>query len=148
MGDVSDVGSGFVEQKYSRPVVYGIYLNSERIPKSFRKALIEDVIGPIEFSQECLIRRENIFFGEVQNSPKDATESLFFQTAFSLGYTFGGTAPILAPVEPASAKLAPLKYITQPGSVSPLFLSSDSVDIQGSAPTGTNRVVVNDYALQ
>ncbi len=32
--------------------------------------------------------------------------------------------------------------------MSPLFLSSDLVEIQGTAPVGTDKVVVNDYALQ
>lgn len=61
VGDVSDVGDAFVEQKYSRPVVYGVYLNSERIPKALRKALFDDVIGRLEFSKESLLPRENIF---------------------------------------------------------------------------------------
>lgn len=61
VGDVSDVSSSFIEQKYSRPVVYGIHLNSERIPKVLRKALIHDAITPLEFSQDGIIPRENIF---------------------------------------------------------------------------------------
>lgn len=148
MGEVSDIGSWFTEQKYSRPVVYGVYLNAERIPKALRKALLYDAIAPMEFSQDRLIPRENIFLGEVPNAPKDTTETLFFQTAFSLGYTFGGTAPLPTPTKPATPKYDSLKYVTQPGNVSPLFLSSDLVEIQGTAPAGTTKVVVNDYALQ
>lgn len=148
IGDVSDVGSSFVEEKYSRPVVYGVYLNTERLAKALRKALFYDVIDRIEFSKDRLIPRENIFLGEVQNAPKDSVESLFFQTAFSLGYTFGGTAPLPPPAKAASPKFDSLKYIIQPGTVSPLFLSSDLVEIQGTAPVGTTKVVVNDYALQ
>ncbi len=137
-----------MEAKYSRPVVYGMYLNSERIPRALRKALIHDAITPLEFSKDRLIPRENIFLGEVQNAPKETSEALFFQTAFSLGYTFGGTAPLPASVPPATPKFDSLRYISQPGNVSPLFLSSALVEIQGNAPTGTTKVVVNDYTLQ
>lgn len=85
----------------------------------------------------------------MQNPEKDTTEALFFQTAFSLGYTFGGTAAPLPVVETASApKFDTLKYITQPSAVSPLFLSTAGIDIQGSVPANTTKVVVNDYALQ
>lgn len=45
-------------------------------------------------------------------------------------------------------KFDTLTYVTQPGNVSPLFLSADLMDIQGAVPAGTNKVVVNDYALQ
>ena len=148
LGDVSEVGSWFVEQKYSRPVLYGIYLNAERIPKALRKALFFDVLGRLEFPKDNLIPRDNIFLWEVQNTEKDTTETLFFQTAFSLGYTFWGTAPLPVAAKTASPSLTPLKYVSQPGTVSPLFLSSDLVEIQGTAPTGTTRVVVNDYTLQ
>lgn len=41
-----------------------------------------------------------------------------------------------------------LKYVSQPGSVSPLFLSSELIEIQGAPPSGTTKVVVNDYTLQ
>lgn len=61
IGDVSDVSSSFLEQKYSRPVVYGVHLNSERIPKALRKALIHDAIASLEFTQDGIIPRENIF---------------------------------------------------------------------------------------
>ncbi|MEI6711015.1 MAG: hypothetical protein WCK88_01925 [bacterium] len=128
--------------------MYGIYLNADRIPKALRKAISNDVINHIEFPKDHLIPYENIFLGEVPNAPKDNSEPLFFQTAFSLGYTFGGTAPLPASVKPASPKLDVLKYITQPGTVSPLFLSSDLIDIQGTAPLNTKKVVVNGYPLQ
>jgi len=148
IGEVSDIGSSFIEQKYSRPSIYGIHLNAERIPKALRKALLSDALAPLEFSQDRLIARENIFLGEIQNTEKNPTEALFFQTAFSLGYTFGGTAPLPEPIKPVSPKFDTLKYITQPGAVSPLFLSSDLIELQGTVPSNTNKVVVNDYALQ
>lgn len=125
VGEVADVSSSFIEQKYSRPVVYGIHLNSERIPKALRKALIYDAIAPLTFTKDGIIPRENIFLGEVQNTEKDTTEALFFQTAFSLGYTFGGTAPLPVVDTPSTPKFDTLKYITQPSAVSPLFLSSE-----------------------
>jgi hypothetical protein len=128
--------------------MYGIYLNSERIPKALRKALMHDVIGSLDISLDGLIPHKNIFFGEVQNPEQEKTEPLFFQTVFSLGYTFGGTAPLPAPTQNVAPKYISLKYISQPSNVSPLFSSSETIDIQGTAPAGTDKVVVNDYALQ
>lgn len=42
----------------------------------------------------------------------------------------------------------PLTYITRPGKVTPLFVSSETVEIGGTVPRNTTRVVVNDYGLQ
>ncbi len=125
MGDGVVAGSAYLEQKYTRPVVYGLYLNAERIPLSLRKGIIHDAILPLEYSQTGLVPRDNIFLGEVQNGPVESVDVSFFQAAFSLGYTFGGTAPLpTTPVAPGP-EYATLKYITQPGTVSPLFLSSE-----------------------
>jgi hypothetical protein len=41
------MSSSFIEQKYSRPVLYGIHLNTERIPQAMRKALTYDVIATL-----------------------------------------------------------------------------------------------------
>jgi len=60
----------------------------------------------------------------------------------------GGTAPLPTPPKPSEPVLTSLKYISLPGNVSPLFLRSDIIDIQGTAPVNTKKVVVNDYALQ
>jgi len=39
--------------------------------------------------------------------------------------------------------------VSRPGNVSPLFLgASELIEIQGTPPAGTTKVVVNDYALQ
>ncbi len=102
--------------------MYGIYVNAESIPKSLRKALFFDVFNTLDISKDHLIPRDNIFLGEIQNTPKDTTETLFSQTASALGYTLGGTAPLPPPTKPAEPVLASLKYISQPGNVSPLFL--------------------------
>lgn len=148
IGDVSNVGSSFLEQKYSRPVLYGIYVNAERVPKTLRKALFLDVFDHMDIPKDHLIPRDNIFLGEIQNMPKDTTETSFSDAASALGYTLGGTEPLPTNNVSPAPVLTSLKYINQPGNVSPLFLWSDIIDIQGTAPINTKKVVVNDYALQ
>lgn len=62
LGVSSDnISTPFVKHPYSRPTIYGIYLNAERLPNPLRKALIQDVISRIEYTQDSLIQRENIF---------------------------------------------------------------------------------------
>lgn len=148
LGDVEEPDSEFLKQAYSRPVLYGIYLNSDRIQKPLRNALFYDVFNTIEFDKSNFIPKENIFLGDIQNSPRTSGNPLFFQTAFSLGYSFGGTAPAPTVVPPAVPEYTSLKYVNQPGNMSPLFFSKELLEIQGTPPTGTTKVVVNDYALQ
>ncbi|MFA6080483.1 MAG: ABC transporter substrate-binding protein [Candidatus Gracilibacteria bacterium] len=149
LGDVSDIGSGFLQQKYSRPVLSSIYLNAERIPKPLRKALFSDVFNTLEFNKNNFIPKENVFLGEIQNSPRTiSAEPLFSSAALLSGYTLGGVTPVPAPTVPAGPSYTSLKYVDQPGRVSPLFLSADLIELKGTAPVGTTKVIVNDYTLQ
>jgi len=88
IGDFSEPDSGFLEQAYSRPVLYSIYLNADHILKPLRNALFYDVFSTLEFDKTHFIPKENVFLGDIQNSPRVPGDPLFFQTAFSLGYAF------------------------------------------------------------
>ena len=73
---------------------------------------------------------------------------MFAKSASSLGYYFGGTAPVKAvSAEPVSLE-KPLRDITHPGKVTPVFSSAETVEISGIVPRGTTKVVINDYTLQ
>lgn len=148
LGEWLSVWSEFAKQEYTRPVIYGLYLNTERIPKELRKALLYEVIDPLEYSKSGLVARDNIFLGDIENSKKTTVELSFFQSAFALGYTFWGTATLTIPSPPAVPKYQTLSHIAQPANISPIFTWSETVEILGTAPAGTTKVVVNDYTLQ
>lgn len=129
---------------YSRPVFYGIFLNSERLPITLRNALFSDVFSTIPLTTDkAFVRQKDIFFGDV--TPADiSTESIFYPTVFSLGYSFWWVnAPTSSP--PQTTQLA---YISQPWTVTPLFISGEGIEIQWNAPDTTNKIIVNDYTLQ
>lgn len=132
---------------YTRPLFWSAFMNTEKLPISLRKALFYDVFGAMDRADPTLKPEENVFLGEIPNTPRTASESIFFQTVFSLGYSFGGTfqAPENAP---APAPTKPLTYITTPGNVTPLFIGNPTVEIRGTAPVGTTQVIVNDYTLR
>lgn len=88
VGDIGEPDSGFLKQLHSRPVLYGIYLNADRVPRPLRSALFYDIFNTIEFDKSNFIPKENVFLGDIQNSPRTSGDPLFFQTAFSLGYSF------------------------------------------------------------
>jgi hypothetical protein len=73
---------------------------------------------------------------------------MFAKAAESLGYYFGGTTPKPVEPKPPVNPEKPLKYITKPGNVTPVFSQSESIDIAGTAPRGTTRVTINGYMLQ
>lgn len=132
---------------YIRPAFYGAFMNAERLPVSLRRTLFQDVLGTIDTRDESLMSEENIFLGDIPNAPRTAKESTFFQAVSALGYSFGGT--FQAPVaQPETTPKKALKYITDPGKVSPLFVSNATIDLRGTVPAGTTRVIVNDYTLR
>lgn len=133
--------------KYIRPVFYGAFMNASTLPVSLRKSIFYDIFGSLDTKDETIMPEENIFLGDIPNSPRTAGENAFFQTVFSLGYSFGGT--FQAPEnKPQPSPKTPLKYITSPGNVSPLFVSTPTIIIGGTAPSGTTKVIVNDYTLR
>jgi hypothetical protein len=85
--------------------------------------------------------------GEIPNSPRVPGENAFFQTVFALGYSFGGTFQT-PENKPSPKPKTPLKYITAPGNVSPLFVGNPTFDIRGTAPAKTTKIIVNDYTLR
>ena len=122
-------------------------MNAATLPVSLRKTLYYDILGTIDTKDVTMMPEENIFLGDIPNAPRTSTENAFFQTVFALGYSFGGT--FQAPEnKPQSATKKPLKYITSPGNVTPLFVPSTTINIAGTAPTGTTKVIVNDYTLR
>lgn len=145
--DTSEGTRDFPEYKYIRPVFYGAFMNATTLPVALRKTLFSDVLAHIDAKDDTIMSEENIFLGDIPNSPRASTENAFFQTIFGLWYSFWGTfqAPENKP-QPAPKK--PLKYITAPGNVTPLFLGTPLIDIRGTAPTGTTKVIVNDYTLK
>lgn len=133
--------------KYIRPVFYGAFMNASTLPVNLRKSMFYDILSSIDTKDETIMPEENIFLGDIPNSSRTAGENAFFQTVFSLGYSFGGT--FQAPEnKPQPSPKTPLKYITSPGNVSPLFVSTGTIIIGGTAPSGTTKVIVNDYTLR
>lgn len=139
----------FEVTKYTRPVFYGAFLNATSLPKNLRNALLADVLGPLDKQNSDFAPQDNIFFWEVPNASRVGGESIFFQTVFSLWYSFGGTTPPPEPestVEPILVKK--LQYINRPGNMTPLFMTETETEITGKTPEGTTRVTVNNYALK
>ncbi len=146
LSDKEDGLSGAVS-KYIRPVFWWAFLNTSKLSASFRKTLYHDILWTLDLEDESIFKEENIFLWEVPNTPRTLDGSTFVQTVTSLGFTYGGS--IQTPVvteRPASKKN--LSYISSPGKESPLFLSNPSIDLSGSIPAGTTRVVVNGYTLR
>ncbi len=137
---------------YVRPLIYGIFLNSAQVPNTLRTAIFNDIFSSLDVTgidEKKFKKEENVFFWEVPTSPRKAIEGLFPKAANNLGYFFGGSTPPPAPVKVESANAEkPLTYINRPWKVTPLFVSSETVEIGGSVPRGTTRVVINDYGLQ
>ncbi len=139
----------FEVNKYTRPVFYGAFLNAVSLPKTLRHALLVDILSPLDKQSTDFASQENIFFWEVPNTIKVGGESIFFQTVFSLWYSFGGTTPPPEPestVEPVLVKK--LQFINRPGNMTPLFMTESEMEITGKTPDGTTRVTVNNYALK
>jgi hypothetical protein len=75
----------------------------------------------MDMSDSHIMPTENVFLGDVPNSPRSAKESSFFQAVSALGYSYGGTfqAPETLPTSPPKQSLS---YITHPGKESPIFV--------------------------
>lgn len=61
------------EHTYIRPLIYGIFLNSTRIPNTMRTAMVNDIFSklPREIIDETLFKEEkNIFLGEIPADEK------------------------------------------------------------------------------
>lgn len=145
--------SAWKASKYIRPVLYSIFINSTSVPNTLRTAIFNDIFNTLQIEKtDALLPEENIFLGEIPNTPRKSIESLFFNAVFNLGYNFGWVAPQKAPETVQVAKIQdfqkPLKYFTTPSAVTPAFSSSETVELGGKVPSGTRRVVVNDYTLQ
>lgn len=139
----------FEVAKYTRPVFYGAFLNAASLPKTLRNALLVDVLSPLDKQNSDFAPQDNIFFWEVPNTTKWGGESIFFQTVFSLWYSFGGTTPPPEPestVQPVLVKK--LQFINRPGNMTPLFMTESEMEITGKTPDGTTRVTVNNYGLK
>lgn len=72
------------EHKYIRPVFYGAFMNATTLPVALRKTLFSDVLAHIDAKDETIMPEENIFLGDIPNSPRTSTENAFFQTIFGL----------------------------------------------------------------
>lgn len=132
---------------YIRPAFYGAFINAARVPASLRKSLYQDILGTIDTKDASIMPEENVFLGDIPNAPRTATESSFFQAVSALGYSYGGT--FQAPEnKPTTSPKKPLTYITSPGAVSPLFVWNATIDIRWTAPSGTTKVIINDYTLR
>ncbi len=104
-------------------------MNAGTLPAQLRKTLFYDILGTLDIKDEGIMSEENIFFGDIPNAPRNSSEDAFFQTVFSLGYSFGGTfqAPENKP-QPIVKKT--LQYITSPGNVTPLFVPSTTIEVR------------------
>jgi hypothetical protein len=74
----------FPEYKYIRPVFYGAFMNATTLPVALRKTLFSDVLAHIDAKDDTIMSEENIFLGDIPNSPRASTENAFFQTIFGL----------------------------------------------------------------
>lgn len=132
---------------YIRPAFQAAFINAARVPLSLRKSLYQDIFGTIDTKDISLMPEENIFLWDIPNAPRIINESSFFQAVSALGYSYGGT--FQAPENtPTTTPKKPLSYITNPGNVSPLFVSNPTIDIRWTAPAGTTKVIINDYTLR
>lgn len=76
--------------KYIRPVLYSIFINSTSVPNTLRGAIFNDIFNNLKIEEnDSLMPEENIFLGEIPNSPRKSIENLFFNAVFNLGYNFG-----------------------------------------------------------
>lgn len=118
---------------YTRPVMYGIFLNASQLPNTLRNAIFSDIFSQLDFSKidtNKFQRQQNIFFGEIPTDIKKNAEKLFPKTSNALGYYFGGTKPIT--VTPPTTPTKPektLSYFNKPSNVSPVFSSTELVEI-------------------
>lgn len=135
------------EHRFIRPTFYGAFLNTKNIPNILRKSLIWDVINDIDIADPTILPVENIFLGDIPNTPVTKTDNAFFQTVFALWYSFGGSFQTPENTTNTLQKI-PLKYITHPENVSPIFSNASSFEIRGTAPAGTNKIIVNEFVLK
>jgi ABC-type oligopeptide transport system substrate-binding subunit len=135
------------QHPYIRPAFYGAFMNTNTLPVALRRTLFTDILATINTEDVSLLPQENIFLGDIPNTPRASTENTFFQTVFGLWYSFGGT--FQAPENtPKTAPKKVLTYITAPENTSPSFIGAASFDVRGNAPAGTTKVIVNDYTLK
>lgn len=132
---------------YIRPTFYGAFINTVRVPSGLRRSLYQDILGSIEVKDPAIMPEENIFLGDIPNSTRTAKESSFFQSVSTLGYSYGWT--FQAPEnKPTTNPKKPLSYITSPGTESPLFVWDGTINIRWTAPSGTTKIIINDYTLR
>lgn len=132
---------------YIRPVFYGAFMNTEKLPISLRKTIFLDILGTIDTKDEFLMAEENVFLGDVPNAPRSTKENTFFQAVSALWYTFGGTFQV-PESKPVITPKKPLQYITDPGKTSPLFIPNATIELRGTVPDGTTKVIINGYTLR
>lgn len=135
---ISDTPEGPGEKnKYERPLIYGIFLNSSRVPNTLRTAIFNDIFEqiPIALDDNLYKKERSIFLGEIPVETKKSVETLFQKAATSLGYSLGGTVPVSTETTPTVNPEKPLKYITKPTKSTPAFSSEETIEISGSVPT-------------
>lgn len=147
LSDTNTDGKNTQWNSYIRPAFQGAFINAARVPLSLRKSLYQDIFGTIDTKDASLMPEENVFLWDIPNSARTTNQSTFFQAVSALGYSYGGT--FQAPEnKPTTTPKKPLSYITNPGNVSPLFVTNPTIDIRWTAPAGTTKVIINDYTLR
>lgn len=147
LSDSNTDGKNTEWNNYIRPAFQAAFINAARVPLGLRKSLYQDIFGTIDTKDASLMPEENVFLGDIPNSPRTTNQSTFFQAVSTLGYSYGGT--FQAPEnKPTTTPKKPLSYITNPGNVSPLFVANPTIDIRWTAPAGTTKVIINDYTLR
>jgi hypothetical protein len=59
-------------------------MNTSTLPVALRRTLFTDILATINTEESSLLKQENIFLGDIPNTPRAATENAFFQTVFGL----------------------------------------------------------------
>lgn len=134
---LSDTPEGPGEKnKYERPLIYGIFVNSSRVPNTLRTAIFNDIFEqiPILLDENLYKKERSIFLGEIPVETKKIIDTLFQKAATSLGYSLGGTVPVPAETAPVVNPEKPLKYITKPSKATPAFSSEETIEISGNVP--------------
>lgn len=136
----------FKQHAYTESDIYLWSLNTLTLPLSFRRVLWQEIMASIDTNDMTVKHIDNIFLGDIPNTLPPVDWNQYFETIFSLWYSFGWKfeAPQIAP----KPQWTLLKYIKQPTSLSPHFTSESYFEIQGTPPPGTTKIIINDFILK